>query len=59
MRGELLSIHFSFRPQFRCQRNHLHARKRYANVASAFSLAHHYRVVLAWGFYPQVNDSCW
>ena len=27
-------------------------------MASAFSLAHHYPVMLVWGFYPQVNDSC-
>jgi len=27
-------------------------------VASAFPLARHYRVALAWGFYPQINDSC-
>ena len=28
------------------------------DYASAFPLAHHYRVVLVWGFFPQVNDSC-
>jgi len=28
------------------------------HVASAFPLTHHYRAVLVWGFYPQVNGSC-
>ena len=46
--SELLSIHLSFHTFF-CQLAHFHAPRWYANVASAFPLAHHYRSVLAWG----------
>jgi len=47
--SNLLSIPFFFNPNFFRQLAHFHARRCYANVASAFSLTHHYRAVLAWG----------
>lgn len=47
--SDLLSMHFSFYPNFFFQLAHFHARWWYMHIAYAFPLSHHVRAVLAWG----------